>query len=290
MIQIIAIVTKDSGVYVRQQVDRWVTHHNFTIYLDGKLPTATYEPGWYHVPALPTSFQQRTAERSVLSGWDLKQSHIALGLPPRIELEDPSPGDDVLSTFYTPTYMTIPSQLEEIQVELHVIAEVENWQPVRSDFTPSFSLIDKIAVHPDLLRNCPCSIDSKQLYNIVREHIKSNIDPKVAQMSLEYDSCLRVDKRIKLADTREERVDVSSYRARKPKMVTKHIVQRTSTIFECCHTPHQSYPVIKPLWANNQQELQEVLDNYLKELMAKINEPLVDCPHCKGLGVVTPCC
>ena len=59
-------------------------------------------------------------------------------------------------------------------------------------------------------------------------------------------------------------------------------------IFEMTHTGknYSGYTPIQPITANSQQELKDKIDNYLEELMAYINEPLIECEHCRGLGYV----
>jgi hypothetical protein len=32
--------------------------------------------------------------------------------------------------------------------------------------------------------------------------------------------------------------------------------------------------------------VKDKIDKYLNDLITEINKPLIDCPHCKGLGVV----
>ena len=50
--------------------------------------------------------------------------------------------------------------------------------------------------------------------------------------------------------------------------------------------PYQSYTVIEPIEGEKYQDLEKNIDDYLTKLITYINEPLVDCPHCKGRGVI----
>ncbi|MNW57759.1 hypothetical protein D3C74_355840 [compost metagenome] len=50
--------------------------------------------------------------------------------------------------------------------------------------------------------------------------------------------------------------------------------------------PYQSYPTIHKFTGNNEEELNHNINTYLEELMKKINQPYVECEHCKGMGVV----
>ena len=80
----------------------------------------------------------------------------------------------------------------------------------------------------------------------------------------------------------------STFGSLRPKNVKWLLSQREIEIFEMTDDQHKykGYTVIEGFKGNNIEELKENIDNYLKDLMAKINEPVVDCPHCKGKGIV----
>ena len=64
----------------------------------------------------------------------------------------------------------------------------------------NYKTIERI-VYPDILLNQrPCEFDSVTMYNIVRQHISENIDPKVAKISSDYPFCFAVEKRIPLVE------------------------------------------------------------------------------------------
>lgn len=49
---------------------------------------------------------------------------------------------------------------------------------------------------------------------------------------------------------------------------------------------YKGYPIIPEMCANNENELKEKVDKWLENLIEFINEPLCQCPQCKGLGYV----
>lgn len=49
---------------------------------------------------------------------------------------------------------------------------------------------------------------------------------------------------------------------------------------------YRGYTVISGMTAKNNTELKNKMDEYLERLMEFINEPIVDCPRCKGYGVI----
>lgn len=56
-------------------------------------------------------------------------------------------------------------------------------------------------------------------------------------------------------------------------------------VYEIAPKEYQSYPVIEPFNGNGEDDLKQNIQTYLNEIMIKINEPLIECEHCKGLGV-----
>jgi excinuclease UvrABC ATPase subunit len=97
-----------------------------------------------------------------------------------------------------------------------------------------------------------------------------------------------VSKLIELHDPESYKVNVNQYKRRAPKYETRYRKTREVKVFEMTHDEkcYGNYTVIKGFSANSQAELAAVIDNYLDDLMKTINEPLVDCPHCKGMGVI----
>jgi DNA-directed RNA polymerase subunit RPC12/RpoP len=49
---------------------------------------------------------------------------------------------------------------------------------------------------------------------------------------------------------------------------------------------YQNYRIIEGFRGKTQEDLKNNIDSYCKKLIEFINEPVVDCPHCKGRGIV----
>lgn len=152
-----------------------------------------------------------------------------------------------------------------------------------------YPVLTQITV-PSLLHPAtPCFLSSKDTYDIIRYHIKRNINPELAQISSDYDFCFAVDKLIELYEPEAYTVNVNQYhKRRQPKHETRYRKNREIKVFEMTHeeAKYKGYTVIKGFSANSQAELADVIDSYLDKLMKTINEPLADCPHCKGVGVI----
>lgn len=154
-----------------------------------------------------------------------------------------------------------------------------------------YGLMDVILFPDILLPLRPAAIDSKTSYGIIREHVKRHINHDHAKITADYDFRFEVEKVINLTETESYTVDVNSLsmRKRKPKYETRYRKDRRIKILDL-HNGDKSWekygtveaPIFK---AENLTELQNQLDQYLEDLMKRINEPLRDCPECKGMGV-----
>ena len=150
-------------------------------------------------------------------------------------------------------------------------------------------LLDRLAFPDLILPTRPCKLTSKQTYDIIRKHVVENIDGKYAKVTSDYDFCFTVKKVIPLAEQVEYTVDVNAfYPRRKPKYQKRYQDTREVEIFEMTSAEHKykGYTVIEPFVGNNEEELGENIRKYLKGLMDYINEPLKECKHCNGKGVI----
>jgi hypothetical protein len=146
-------------------------------------------------------------------------------------------------------------------------------------------------VYPALtIHERPCKLTSKQTYDIVREHVKLNINPKVAKITSDYDFCFTVKKIIPIARPYSYEYDARSpwSRRRKPEMKTRWVGDKEIDCFEMTSTEdhYKGYTPIKPFEGKSEDDLKDNIDAYLETLMAYINEPMKECPTCNGVGVL----
>jgi hypothetical protein len=152
-------------------------------------------------------------------------------------------------------------------------------------------LLDKI-VFPSIVVDacCPARMSSEQMYKITRAHVKDNIDVKYAEITSDHDFCFAVSKRISVSEPCES--EFSQYTKKGKRLIkekTKRLVtDRKVKLFEMTHsgTKYGGYTIIEGIEAKDVFELKEKVDEFLASLMAVINEPVRDCPHCRGSGVV----
>ena len=280
---------------------------------DGFEPKETFNNQWAFVPTLDkcTYINQEVNKRI---GFKLKDNVLPTEEMPK-ELPELDYEDDRWA-FYDSVYETTPSFEEECNVKVDVLLECPDIENVK-DFTykvrnasypnsqpgrtiSSYNVInqelDKIIFPTPVLAVRPSKLSSVDSYEIIRNYVKDNIDPKVAVITSDYEFCFTVQKRIPLAEKEKYTYDANnnlfSGRRRKPKMVTDYKVERKITCFECAPNRgregvYRGYTPCVEFEGDSWEDLQNNIDSYLKELIKEINKPLVDCDKCKGCGVIS---
>lgn len=155
----------------------------------------------------------------------------------------------------------------------------------------SNQLLDKILFPKPVLSMLPTKLSSDQFYKIIREHVKQNINNKAAQITSDYDFCFTVKKKIQLNTAIKHENETlknngRSYKNRKINVSYQNV--RTIEIFEMTNASnkYKGYTPIPEITGTDVDDLKNKIDTYLSDLMGMINDPLKDCPHCEGLGVL----
>lgn len=132
----------------------------------------------------------------------------------------------------------------------------------------------------------PCAISSETMYKIIRQHVKTNIDPKCAAVTSDYDFCFSVSRHIAVKPYETKHSHKRTPRSR-PVMVTKSVTYVDKPIFEMTHAGrnYQGYTAIGNFRGTSLKNLAEEIDGYLQALMEAINDPVVTCPVCDGCGI-----
>lgn len=151
--------------------------------------------------------------------------------------------------------------------------------------------LERLLVPEFLIHKRPCSLSSETMYKIVRHHIRENIDKSVASITSDYDFCFTVKKRIRKNSpdiVRREQFTAKGKSFRPPRFTTSKVEHREEEIFEMTDAKrrYRGYTPIAPLQAEDLETLVHNLKVYLDGLMAVINAPFKECPHCNGSGVV----
>ena len=210
-----------------------------------------------------------------------------------------------LSPFYKLLYDVHPDKYVEVSFEIVYHLKIDKSIGETLFSLPSMYNIKHVSsvISSNLLRNTvdtmlfpdivqehlPCRLNKEDAYRIIRYHISTNIDPKWAKITSDYDFCFTVEKRLPLAEPYEYNREVvkNSLKSYNPKRYTRvYVNERPVKIFEMAPKPYTHYPLAPEFEAKDEKELKQKVETYLKEIMQKINAPLIECPHCKGHGVI----
>ena len=127
----------------------------------------------------------------------------------------------------------------------------------------------------------PCKLSWTDTFKIIAEHVNIHADRSVCEVSI-YDDLhtIWVDKLIEL-DTPEAYQAAINPFAKKPKYETRYRKHRKYRVFSS--DKGSNLPLFQ---GQNLEDLKNNINMYLNSLIAFINEPLKDCPHCQGKGVI----
>ena len=284
----------------------------------------TFDKMWWFVDSYPETVKELNHQRPINKRYELKDKDLCSDkIPMVLNYDDVIYEDDDGDTYWKDTYKTYVSlyeykedkqedKLEDVEFLIETIVELNidkiedppamnyniqrtQWQSdgttILKNDSVKHQLIDRIICPSILLHNKPCSLSSKQVYNIVRQYIKENINPKVAHITSDYNFCFTVKKIIGLEKPIERRREVLNSRGRSyknPKYKYDYVKARELDIFEMTSKEdhYQGYTPIDGITADSEYDLKEKVDKLCEDTLALINEPLVECPHCHGYGVV----
>lgn len=152
--------------------------------------------------------------------------------------------------------------------------------------------IDKIVFPWVVLPSLPSAMSSADTYAIIRQHVKQNIDQRYAQITSDYGFCFEVAKVVPLATPIETQRELKSARGRSYRkrryshsLVKNRVIKK---VFEMTYAPenYRGYTPIPSFTGKDHQDLKKNIDKFLDDLMARINDPLIECKHCDGMGVI----
>ena len=287
--------------------------------INNKKPEKSFHKNWYIIDSIPETFQHYVGQPCINRRYELiditmesKKTPFVL-FPDIVEdKEDTNYWKDEYSIYkslYKYVYDKQPDKIEDVPFEYKTIMEVKEireyagfaydvqktqWASDRvtklSDISIQHQILDQI-VFPDILLSArPCSLSPEDTYKIVRQYIKQNINYEVASITSDYNFCFTVKKKIALSEPEMYEVDINnawfSKRKRKPKLETRYNKYREIECFNMAPKSYQNYRTISGFKGKDQDDLKNNIDSYCNNLVEYINEPLIDCPHCKGRGVI----
>ncbi|WP_241639962.1 hypothetical protein [Rosenbergiella epipactidis] len=287
-------------------------YHNSVIkslVFDGSKATETFYEHWFEIPSFPKKIEKViSGDRSNLR-FELKNPELeSENLPMTIPYDDRDLVDDeAREALYNFKFDLVPDYLRNYDCDLVLLCEVDNFRDAPSFNYPAIkkfdfsdkkytvtnknvrhSLIDLIVTPEPLRANSPCEISSKEVYDLVRQHVKDNINPRLARITSDYDFCFTVKKIIPLLKPHTYSYQDIFARTKKQraKLHFKTDTSKEIEIFQMTNEQdnYKGYTPINGFKAPNEWELKEMVDNFLSTLMETINSPIEVCPHCEGAG------
>lgn len=269
---------------------------------DGKEGSPTYMSGWLKIDTIPTKIVNKYVE-TINIGWVLKYD---VGSYPNL-LTDDQAGyytSDYEWIWNKPEYADLytrrKQQLEieqDITFKLVSLGKIEHFIDSGTIRIPEkeisvkslqHNLVDRIFVpEPLLLNDRPCSLSPANLYNIIRNHLRKHLDFSMVVLN-DWDNSLTVDKNILLNEP-ESCAPVYFGKRKKPPVTyrTTRAVRVYNISCDPQDSKYEQTEILEPMVGENPKDLETKLSAFLENLVKWLNEPLKDCPHCKGKGVIT---
>jgi len=318
-VNIYAVKTKN-GVYVTDELhaDGWNRSSLGSLLFDGKKPKHTFHKSWFRIEKEPDTVQRWVRQPSINCRYELIDPSLASETIPGVvklcDAIDPDDGElttwfSTISSLYTKVCDEQPDILEDVGFSLNVVLELDyiveyngfsypaQTGKYRDDMgaitqdSAQHQILDQILFPAIVLPMRPCKLSSQESYQIVREFIKQHIDLRVAHVSSDYNFCFAVEKVIALRDPYTSKTEITNARGKSYKNKRwreTYIKSRKFKVFEMTWSPenYKGYTPIQEFMGDDIADLKAKIDAYCQELIEIINEPLKDCPHCDGMGVV----
>jgi hypothetical protein len=292
ILKLVAIKTKNKILISDNINGESYFHTKLSNYLyDGEKPNKTYHKDWFEFKTIPTKIEKQLPARKINQRYELKNGFQETDLTPKVinksYIDEDSDFYEVKG-LYDFKYETEEAGFESIPFEITIAEEIDGeFEIVKMEHTPKYNLLDRITTHPVLLQTKPCYLTNEESYKIIRNHVKVNINPKYAKITSDYDFCFTVEKVIELHKTYEYTVNVNAnYSRRKPKYEKRYNITRTVRVYQVAPKTYDGYPIVEPFSGKDYDDLKKNIDEFLHNLMEMINEPVVECEHCKGRGVI----
>jgi hypothetical protein len=315
----------NKGYYISDNTKYELYHGSYIdrLYFDGELPKKSFHKDWFFIDKYPEKIEELGKKEIINKRYELIDSMFLSDKVPAIFNHDEVTYKDEEGDYYwKDEYKKLQSLYEykcdltepemvSVNFEIEVILEVDSdylrepgkisfnaigssiWRDRKFTINNSdvaHQLLDRIMTPSILLHETPCSLSSEQVYNILRQYIKENIDIRYAKITSDYAFCMTIEKNIMLAKpyTVEQEVTKSNGHSYRPKKINKKFINnRQVKVFEMTYSPenYKGYTPIQAVFGENEADLADKMEILCHETIEMINEPLVDCQHCGGTGV-----
>ena len=299
MVHHFTYVTSAGKVFITNATksDTWKSISGIDKFLfNGVKGKPTFHQNWVELDSVPTKIEIIQPQFNKYYTLKDEFKHLQDKFP--VELDIVSANQfpfGILDEMYLYNNDRLDDKVEEVLFMLHdagefVVKDPTNFSyEISGKFNKKSSIGREVIQHDTLatlfvpsivVNNIPCSISGEHLYDIIRQHIKANINHDVARITSDYDFCFTVQKVIKL----EEPITVFIDAKGKKKQHIK--TERLVPIFEMSPNAYQDYTPVPSISANNEEELKGKIDDIISNIMSHINKREFECPCCKGKGTV----
>lgn len=322
--KIIAIKTKDGYLISDNLENKSYFYPKLAdLFFDGKKSEKTFKSDWFKIKNKPNKIEREIVNSPVNKRYELKSEFYNTNLEKVRKHEEVYNNSeyDFIEEFknvmglYEYKEDKVSNTFENIEFEWEEILEIETFKeptgfsykvagqwnsqnyPNVTERNLKYDILSEVLTPDILLHTQPCKLSSKETYDIIRKFIKENINPRVSEITSDYDFCFTVKKKIPLSKSYSYQVDTNNFifnnKKRKPKYETRLVDKKSVQVFEMTHNKagnngrgYDKYTLITPFEAENQEALKEYIDKYLEELITIINEPVCECDKCNGVGVL----
>ena len=248
--------------------------------------------------------------------------HVDGKIPKRLELDDVGEyyDEDVdylvwgeysnLQSLYKTVYSETPEHYADMEFDVKYIGNVDGSisKPLEHKFKISgkyesnevekalkdvvtYSELERIMTPEFLLHEKPCTLPSKQFYNIIRSYVKDNIDSANAKVTSDYDFCFTISKviAVKPYEIKREQLTANGKSYKTPKFNISQVKYVEHKVYEITSTQdrYKGYQVLDDIKGESLQDLYDNVKTYLDVLMEKVNKPVKRCECCNGEGYIT---
>lgn len=288
------VIDCENYIYIARE-DRYCSGMGNYLF-DEQAAEATNKDKWYKLSKIPTEVLEKKPDERVNKRYELKAGYQPTELMPSVitmEMYESEEYEDVMG-LYTLKYDTKEGGYEPIEFSISTVYKRKDFEFVPNKYSAETDLLTQIEYPEVAHQDFPCKLTSDQMYSIIRNHVKSHINTKYAQVKSDYDFHFEVVRQIGLAEPYTTQVDTNGSlfnKRRKPKWVTRTISTKEVSILNIKRKPSDTdygkdCQLAPSIIGENYADLSEKVEKYLEELMASINKNYCECPNCKGWGVV----
>lgn len=262
---------------------------------DGVKAEKTNKDNWYRLSNIPKSVTRKKANEQINKRYELKSGYLATDLMPEIitmEMYGTDEYDEIIAC-YSLKYDEVDGGYEDIEFTVDNIYTKRDFEFVTNTYSASVGLLTEIEYPEEVYQDMPCKLDSKQVFDLIREHVKANINTSIAKVTSDYDFHFEVTRNIGLANPYTKMVDTNNSwmnKRRKPKWVERMVSDKSVLILNIKTPGSNDYGkdcvVPSSITGENYKDLEIKVKKYLDEIMQNINKKYCECPQCQGWGVV----